>query len=300
MHLTIDQEFQSIIPPLAADEKQQLEQSLLTEGCRDALISWNGILIDGHNRYEICTTHNIAYQVVEREFSDRDAVREWIMRNQFARRNLTDHQRGVLALELKSIITARAKEAQGKRTDLLSNLTKSDFDCSSPGREAKSTARIANTAPINTRKEVAKLAGISEGTLRKVEIIEREAPEVVKEAARGDVISIDRAYNITKKVQIVPEDEREKAAWEAINEKTREYNREVDRRHRLKRTIADAVDGISVLRVDDEMFDCWIEDMNEEDIQTQCLFIEIAHKNLNDLGDRIKQHRTLRVVRRHS
>ena len=60
--LKIDPEFKSLIPPLTPDERAGLEASILTEGCRDALIVWGDILIDGHNRYEICTKHNIPYK----------------------------------------------------------------------------------------------------------------------------------------------------------------------------------------------------------------------------------------------
>jgi DNA-binding transcriptional regulator/RsmH inhibitor MraZ len=63
--LRIDPEFKSLIPPLATEEYAGLEESILAEGCRDALILWDGILIDGHNRYEICTRHNIPFETTE-------------------------------------------------------------------------------------------------------------------------------------------------------------------------------------------------------------------------------------------
>ena len=66
--MTVDSEFKNLIPPLSPEERQGLESSLLKEGCRDALVLWGDILIDGHNRYEICTKHNIPYKTVQREF----------------------------------------------------------------------------------------------------------------------------------------------------------------------------------------------------------------------------------------
>jgi len=88
--LIIDQEFKALIPPLTPDERAGLEASILTEGCRDALIVWGDILIDGHNRYEICTKHNIPYKTQQIEFASRAEARIWIRKNQLARRNLTD------------------------------------------------------------------------------------------------------------------------------------------------------------------------------------------------------------------
>jgi len=60
--LQINSEFQSLIPALSKEEFGLLEKSILKEGCRDPLITWNGILIDGHNRYEICRKHKIKFQ----------------------------------------------------------------------------------------------------------------------------------------------------------------------------------------------------------------------------------------------
>lgn len=53
MDIKISETFKSLIPALFQEEYQNLEQSILAEGCRDSLITWNGILIDGHNRYQM-------------------------------------------------------------------------------------------------------------------------------------------------------------------------------------------------------------------------------------------------------
>jgi hypothetical protein len=74
MELKIDQEFKDLIPALSVDEVLNLEQSLLNEGYRDALVTWNGYLIDGHNRYAIWTAHNLPYKVVEKQFDSRNDV----------------------------------------------------------------------------------------------------------------------------------------------------------------------------------------------------------------------------------
>jgi hypothetical protein len=59
--IILDKEFQALIPPLSAEEKAQLEENIVAEGCRDALITWQGILLDGHNRFEICERLNIPF-----------------------------------------------------------------------------------------------------------------------------------------------------------------------------------------------------------------------------------------------
>lgn len=119
--LTIDKEFKELIPPLTKDERQGLEESILNEGCRDPLIVWGDIIVDGHNRYEICIQHNIPYKTIEREFDTRDDVIIWIIKNQFGRRNLPAYERARLALRLKPVLAEKAKEHQGTRTDILKN-----------------------------------------------------------------------------------------------------------------------------------------------------------------------------------
>ena len=120
MELIIDREYKELIPPLTPEERAGLETSLIAEGCRDALVVWNGVIIDGHNRYEICKEHGIEFQTIEKDFPDRDAAKVWIIENQFSRRNLPIFVRGELMLKLKPLIAAKAKEKQGQRTDLTS------------------------------------------------------------------------------------------------------------------------------------------------------------------------------------
>jgi len=87
--MIIDQEFKGLIPRLTAEEYEQLEKNIIAEGCRDALVTWRGILIDGHNRYEVCSKHGIEYKTVAMEFADKEQVIDWIINNQLGRRNLT-------------------------------------------------------------------------------------------------------------------------------------------------------------------------------------------------------------------
>ena len=62
--MEILEELESLIPPLAQEELMLLEESIINEGCRDPLVTWNDTLIDGHNRYSICQLHNIPFNTV--------------------------------------------------------------------------------------------------------------------------------------------------------------------------------------------------------------------------------------------
>ena len=106
MHITIDKEFEALIPPMPAEERTQLEKNLKADGCRDRLVIWNtegkSILVDGHNRYEICNRLSIPYRTKEMQFKGRREVRVWIRNNQLGRRNVTDAWRIELALGNKA------------------------------------------------------------------------------------------------------------------------------------------------------------------------------------------------------
>ena len=184
--ILIDLEFKNLIPALQSDERGQLEANIIDDGCRDPLTLWNGILIDGHNRYEICTKHSIDFETIEMDFDSREDVVEWIIRNQFGRRNLSNYDRTKLALRLEESIQKRAKANQGTRTDICQI---SDKSVSKP------------IAPVDTKKEVAKVAQVSHDTVAKVKKIEAIAPPEIRQALSAGTMSINQAHKEVLRVE---------------------------------------------------------------------------------------------------
>ena len=92
----IDPEFRDLIPPLSDEEYKELEQSILLEGCRDAIYTWRRYIVDGHNRYEICQKHNIVPVFKILPLRNREEVIVWICTTQLARRNISDHTKQYL------------------------------------------------------------------------------------------------------------------------------------------------------------------------------------------------------------
>ena len=197
--IRIDPEFKSLIPPLTDEEYDGLRDSLLNEGCRDALVVWDGILVDGHNRYEICEKHGSPYDVVEMEFANRNDAIVWIIKNQFGRRNLPAYERARLALRLKPVIAERAKENQrgGQGGVLLSQ-------------------KSVEAKPVDTQREIARAAGVSHDTIAKVEKIEAVATPEVKEQLRKGDMSINQAYKTIKKEE--KRQERQEAIQDQIEQ----------------------------------------------------------------------------------
>ena len=108
MDPVINEDLKAYIDPLTADEYEALERSLLAEGCRDALVLWGDVLVDGHNRYAICRKHGLPFQTVQNtRFQSLEDVHLWMIDQHLGRRSVSDFQRGVLALRKRDIVAAR-------------------------------------------------------------------------------------------------------------------------------------------------------------------------------------------------
>ena len=186
--IKIKEEFKKLIPALTKEEYKQLENNCIAEGIREKILIWNGFIIDGHNRYEISLKWDLEIQTETKHFQDEEAVKEWMILNQFGRRNLSNYQRSVLALQLEEVFSKKAKENQiRKPNSVLPTLAKQNID---------------------TRQELSKVANVSHGTLDKVKKIQAQASEEVKAKLSTGEVSINSAYQEIKK-------EEKKANFEA-------------------------------------------------------------------------------------
>lgn len=174
--ILIDDEFQGLIPPLSDIERLQLEQNIEAEGCRDPLVVWltesgDEILVDGHNRFEICERLGVEFQTVGIEFATRIEALDWIYRNQLGRRNLSPAD----ASELRGrMYNGRKKKHGGERK-------------ASPQNEDLKTAEV-----------VAKETGVSKATIERdgkyaeaVDAVAKEVPEVRQKVRSGEVTKSD-------------------------------------------------------------------------------------------------------------
>jgi ParB-like chromosome segregation protein Spo0J len=107
----IDSEFKSLLRPLTAMEYADLQESIRADGCRHPVVIWNGLLIDGHQRVEICQKLNKGYRIVEKHFATRHEAKLWVIKNQMARRNLNDVQKRLrISYLLEEIEAEQVKE----------------------------------------------------------------------------------------------------------------------------------------------------------------------------------------------
>lgn len=201
MDIRIDEGLRAYIDPLTEDEHAALERSLLAEGCRDALVLWGDLLIDGHNRYALCMKHGIPFRTTQNtHFKSMDDVHLWMIENHLGRRSVSDFQRGVLALRKKEILQARtdAEEApaEGAPQDGPPDDGSPPWDEDAPAQEGAAPRMPANTnwkPAVPSRQALARAARISSNTLGQIEKIQKSAaPELVR-AVKAGAISINAA-----------------------------------------------------------------------------------------------------------
>ena len=197
--IKINPEFEELIPKLLPDEFNQLRESILKEGCRDYLVLWEGFLIDGHNRFKICSENNIEFKTINKEFSDINQVKLWMISNQFARRNLNDYQKIVLSQKKKEILLEQGREKKNKNLKQFNNTDLSIMD----------TSDISH----NTRDEIAKDLNWGSGKVARAEVVLKKAPPELKEKLEKSEVSINEAYKEIKAVEKTIELEKKKEEY---------------------------------------------------------------------------------------
>ena len=179
--LKIDPQFKNLILPLWKKEYLQLENNLLANGCREALTSWKGILIDGYNRYEICMRHQIPFHVVEMNFACREEAVAWICANQLGRRNLPEEFRKFLIgkqYESEKIVS-KIKNPEGLN-QYFGEVLASEKNVSVRNTRHQISSRIAQENYIS-RASVEKYAIYSQA----LDIIAEKEPDIVHKILSG-------------------------------------------------------------------------------------------------------------------
>jgi hypothetical protein len=177
MNIVVDPDLLAYIDPLTPEEAEALERSILAEGCRDALVLWGEVLVDGHNRYRICTQHGLPFQTVQNpRFQSMEDVHLWMIDQHLGRRSVSDFQRGVLALRKKEILEAR-------RLAVLDDPAPQLPEAPAPGEPT-----LPEAPALKSREAVARAARVSSAAIVQIEKIQKAAaPELVAAVKAGEV-----------------------------------------------------------------------------------------------------------------
>jgi len=194
--ITVLPELLAYIDPLTPEENEALERSILEEGCRDALVLWGNVLVDGHNRYRICTQHGLPFQTVQNtRFQNMEDVHLWMIDQHLGRRSVSEFQRGVLALRKREIIASRraaaaaavvAARAEAAQAPEAQAPWEGDTD-PVVAQALASVPKVPDDA-LDTREALARAARLTASQVKMIEAIHQNAaPEVVAAVKSGEL-----------------------------------------------------------------------------------------------------------------
>ena len=174
--LVINPEYSESVPALTAEEFKALKDSIQSQGQHlPIIVNKEFVILDGHHRFRICQELNLAAKYEIKEFPTVLHEQLFVIDCNLQRRQLNDYNRGVLTLKAKPILQQIAKMNQGTRTDL---------------------EPVLNISHLLGRvdEQIGQKAGLSYGTIRKIEFIEQNATEEVKQKLREDKTTISKVY----------------------------------------------------------------------------------------------------------
>lgn len=181
--LKIDPELRDLLPPLTSEEYKQLEKNIVENGFdrNFPIMEWQGFIVDGHNRYDICKKHNIEPIIGTLAYKTKEEVMEWMLDIQLGRRNLTPIQKIAITEKYRPIYEKQAKENQlsglkNQNNNVLVNLPKRQVN------------------PINTSEKLASIANVSEKTYRMGAKILNSDNEKLKQEVLSGEKSINAGY----------------------------------------------------------------------------------------------------------
>jgi len=233
MNIQINEELKAYIDPLTPQEHEALERSLLTEGCRDALVLWGDVLVDGHNRYGICQQHGLPFQTVQNSrFQSLEDVHLWMIDQHLGRRSVSDFQRGVLALRKRDIVA-------GLRSRAL------DANQASTGATEGVGASLPDHEPLKSREAVARAARISHSQVQMIEKIQQQAAPELLAAVKSGTLSLNAAAVVSS----LPAEE-QRAAAQAGKDELRQAAKRVRESRRKPAADTSAADESSAHMAD--------------------------------------------------
>ncbi|QNH20740.1 plasmid replication/partition related protein [Xanthomonas sp. GW] len=243
MNIVVKEDLKAYIDPLTADEYAALERSLLAEGCRDALVLWGEILVDGHNRYGICQKHGLPFQTVQNtRFQSLQDVHLWMIDQHLGRRSVSDFQRGVLALRKREILAERRSRAAAPPAESTAGADAAAGDAhddAAPWADAPDGVSVeAMPAPLS-RADLARAARLSNSQVLQIEKIQKQATAEVVEAVKSGAISINAAAAVAS----LPEDEQRAAAIAGKDELKQAAKRARESKRKPRETPATEQDG---------------------------------------------------------
>ena len=279
-------EMEQLLPPLSAEQFSALEGDILENGCyAPIIVNEDIVIVDGHNRFRICEKHGLPFRMLVFSFADLLEAKQWALDTQKGRRNLDKWELGKIALKLKPEIEAKAQ----------ANMAAGGGDQKSAAVKSGLATLPNPIFSVDTRKELANAVGLGERTMGKVMQIDEHAPAVIREALDNGELSINQGYNLTRQIQEMPEELREKAAARAVElmmakEEIRRVDAEAEHRGKIAGLFCKAFERAVLLTPTEENVRLWVEGtrMRPDEIEDSVRESYELAQTFQTIGDLLK------------
>jgi hypothetical protein len=193
--IKIAEEYSSLVPNLTLEEYESLRHSIKENGLYMPLIvNQNGVLLDGHHRYQACKELNVKPLVEVKTFNDPIYEKLFVVHANLKRRQLTTAQKVELGYALKPIYEDISRK--NRSSNLRQNLNVS----SNRNRDGYDSRPSGSNDPLGRVNDVvSKEVGLSRTTYQRGETVFKEAPRIWNEQVRTGKIAINKAYSLHKR-----------------------------------------------------------------------------------------------------
>ena len=277
-NIQIDEELENLLPKLEVEKYNLLRTDIIKNGCINPIIVWNGLIVDGHNRYRICKENNIEFKTKEMNFANKQEAMIWAWTTQKARRNVDDGTLFKIAEKFRPYYEQKAKQ---------------NLKTSTGGNNPQPCMKSDKAEKIDTIQELAKIAGTGRDTMNKVIQIQKHAPEPIKDAVESNVISINKGYELTKRVKDVPEEQKETEAERMI----REGFKEIETNIAIQKNVHNAIYKILCVGFTDEELDIWYDGLDKCNLETLDDDLDRAIEKYEYIKEFVKRKRIIRRIK---
>ena len=207
MDIVINSRIKNALPRPSAGALAELETSLL-QGYNEALgpvVLWKyegeNIVIDGHNRKELCEKHGIKFPTAFMKFESLDEAVLWVKVHQVGKRNLSEDQTTVEVSEIQEL---RSKIERTNRAKNAGSQVSEKTALARPSLVDTASTKIKPATPsgsTRTRTAVAKEFVVPERKLKMVAAIKKvpEGKKLLEQVSAGTMSLADANRAVRKK-----------------------------------------------------------------------------------------------------
>lgn len=175
-------ELANLFPMISGAEADELSADIAANGLREPIVTFEGKILDGRNRFEACRKAGV--QPVFTEYHGDDPL-AFVVSLNLKRRHLSESQRGMVAAKIATLT-----HGGDRRSDQAANL------------------------PVVTQAQAAEMLNVSERTVRAANKVEQYAAPELIQAVDSGAVSVSAAADVAElpkdeQAEIVAKGERE-------------------------------------------------------------------------------------------